>query len=93
MMIVLSGAALVLPDRILSPGTLVIDGERIAEIRARKAEERARAKVNAARRAQSQRGQQQPAQQKSAGMGPLDGSSRPHHRRSAPHGPRRPWPR
>src|SRR5213594_4363067 len=34
MMIVLSGAALVLPDRILSPGTLVIDGERIAEIRA-----------------------------------------------------------
>jgi N-acetylglucosamine-6-phosphate deacetylase len=33
-MIVLSGAALVLPDRILSPGTLVIDGERIAEIRA-----------------------------------------------------------
>src|SRR5436190_12373889 len=34
MMIVLSGAALVLPDRILSPGTLVIDGGRIAEIRA-----------------------------------------------------------
>jgi N-acetylglucosamine-6-phosphate deacetylase len=32
-MIVLSGAALVLPDRILSPGTLVIDGGRIAEIR------------------------------------------------------------
>ena len=32
-MIVLSGAALVLPDRILSPGTLVLDGERIAEIR------------------------------------------------------------
>src|SRR5919204_6135513 len=32
-MIVLSGAALVLPDRILSPGTLVIDGDRIAEIR------------------------------------------------------------
>jgi N-acetylglucosamine-6-phosphate deacetylase len=32
-MIVLSGAGLVLPDRILSPGTLVIDGDRIAEIR------------------------------------------------------------
>jgi N-acetylglucosamine-6-phosphate deacetylase len=32
-MIVLSGAALVLPDRVLSPGTLVIDGGRIAEIR------------------------------------------------------------
>src|SRR3989440_12438364 len=32
-MIVLSGAALVLPDRILSPGTLVLDGARIAEIR------------------------------------------------------------
>jgi N-acetylglucosamine-6-phosphate deacetylase len=32
-MIVLSGAELVLPDRILSPGTLVIDGDRIADIR------------------------------------------------------------
>ena len=32
-MIVLSGAALVLPDSVLSPGTLVIDGGRIAEIR------------------------------------------------------------
>jgi N-acetylglucosamine-6-phosphate deacetylase len=32
-MIVLSGAALVLPDRILSPGTLVIENNRIAEIR------------------------------------------------------------
>jgi N-acetylglucosamine-6-phosphate deacetylase len=32
-MIVLSGAALVLPDRVLSPGTLVIDNGRIAEIR------------------------------------------------------------
>src|SRR5438874_6144370 len=32
-MIVLSGAALLLPDRILSPGTLVLDGARIAEIR------------------------------------------------------------
>ncbi len=32
-MIVLSGAALVLPDRILSPGTLVIQNGRIAEIR------------------------------------------------------------
>jgi len=31
--IVLSGADLVLPDRILSPGTLVIDGELIADIR------------------------------------------------------------
>jgi N-acetylglucosamine-6-phosphate deacetylase len=32
-MIVLSGAALVLPDRVLSPGTLVIDDGRILEIR------------------------------------------------------------
>ena len=32
-MIVLSGAELVLPDRILSPGTLVIDGGRIVDIR------------------------------------------------------------
>ena len=32
-MIVLSGATLVLPDRMLSPGTLVIDEGRIAEIR------------------------------------------------------------
>ena len=32
-MIVLSGADLVLPDRILSPGTLVIDGDRIGDIR------------------------------------------------------------
>jgi N-acetylglucosamine-6-phosphate deacetylase len=32
-MIVLSGAAVVLPDGILSPGTLVIEGERIAEVR------------------------------------------------------------
>ncbi len=32
-MIVLSGADLVLPDRILAPGTLVVDDGRIAEIR------------------------------------------------------------
>ena len=32
-MIVLSGAELVLPDRILSPGTLVVEAERIVEIR------------------------------------------------------------
>ncbi|HYM25111.1 MAG TPA: hypothetical protein VEU08_17965, partial [Vicinamibacterales bacterium] len=32
-MIVLSGAALVLPDRILSPGTIFIDGDRIVDIR------------------------------------------------------------
>jgi N-acetylglucosamine-6-phosphate deacetylase len=32
-MIVLSGAELVLPDRILSPGTLVLDADRIVEIR------------------------------------------------------------
>jgi N-acetylglucosamine-6-phosphate deacetylase len=32
-MIVLSGAELVLPDRVVSSGTLVIDGERIADIR------------------------------------------------------------
>jgi ATP-dependent RNA helicase RhlE len=68
--------------------------QRIAEIRARKAEERARAKVNAARRAQSQRGQphQTPTQQRPAGIGPVDGN-RPHHRPSAPHGSRRPWSR
>ncbi len=33
-MIVLSGAHLVLPDRILTPGTLVIDGDRIVDVRA-----------------------------------------------------------
>jgi len=33
-MIVLSGAELVLPDRILSPGTLVLDAGRIVEVRA-----------------------------------------------------------
>lgn len=32
-MIVLSGAHLVLPDRILTPGTLVIEGDRISEVR------------------------------------------------------------
>ncbi len=32
-MIVISGATLVLPDRLLSPGTLVIDGNRIVDIR------------------------------------------------------------
>src|ERR1700680_5031415 len=32
-MIVLSGADLVLPDRILAPGTLVLDGDRIADLR------------------------------------------------------------
>jgi len=32
-MIVLSGAALVLPDRILTPGTLTVDGDRIVDIR------------------------------------------------------------
>jgi N-acetylglucosamine-6-phosphate deacetylase len=32
-MIVLSGADLVLPDRILSRGTLVVDGDRVVEIR------------------------------------------------------------
>ena len=32
-MIVLSGAQLVLPDRLLSPGTLVIEDEKIADIR------------------------------------------------------------
>ncbi|HTK27968.1 MAG TPA: N-acetylglucosamine-6-phosphate deacetylase [Vicinamibacterales bacterium] len=33
-MLVLSGADLVLPDRVLSPGTIVIDGDRIADVRA-----------------------------------------------------------
>src|SRR5262245_55093128 len=33
-MIVLSGADLVLPDRIVSAGTLSIEGDRIAEVRA-----------------------------------------------------------
>ena len=32
-MIILSGAALVLPDRLLSPGTLIIEGDRIVEVR------------------------------------------------------------
>ena len=32
-MIVLSGAALVLPDRILTPGTLTVDGDRITDVR------------------------------------------------------------
>ena len=32
-MILLSGAELVLPDRVLAPGTLVIEGGRITEIR------------------------------------------------------------
>ena len=32
-MIVLSGASLVLPDRVLAPGTLIIEDGRIAEIR------------------------------------------------------------
>lgn len=31
--LVLSGATVVLPDRLLSPGTLVLDGEHIAEVR------------------------------------------------------------
>src|SRR5262245_5928594 len=33
-MIILSGRHLVLPDRVLTPGTVVIDGDRIAEVRA-----------------------------------------------------------
>mgnify|MGYP000844863320 CR=1 FL=1 len=33
-MLVLSGATLVCPDRLISPGTLVIDGDRIADVRA-----------------------------------------------------------
>jgi N-acetylglucosamine-6-phosphate deacetylase len=33
-MIVLSGAELVLPDRILTPGTLTIEGDRIVDVRA-----------------------------------------------------------
>lgn len=33
-MLVLSGATLVCPDRLLSPGMLVVDGDRIADIRA-----------------------------------------------------------
>jgi N-acetylglucosamine-6-phosphate deacetylase len=33
-MIVLSGASLVLPDRVLVPGTLVLDGDRIVDVRA-----------------------------------------------------------
>ena len=32
-MIVLSGAHLVLPDRMLTPGTLIIDGDRIVDLR------------------------------------------------------------
>jgi N-acetylglucosamine-6-phosphate deacetylase len=33
-MMILSGAQLVLPDRILAPGTLIIDGDRITDVRA-----------------------------------------------------------
>src|SRR5262245_32151633 len=33
-MMILSGAQLVLPDRMLAPGTLVIDGDRITDVRA-----------------------------------------------------------
>jgi N-acetylglucosamine-6-phosphate deacetylase len=32
-MVVLSGASLVLPDRVLSPGTLVVEGDRIGDVR------------------------------------------------------------
>jgi N-acetylglucosamine-6-phosphate deacetylase len=32
-MVVLSGATLVLPDRVLSPGTLVVEGDRIGDVR------------------------------------------------------------
>jgi ATP-dependent RNA helicase RhlE len=53
--------------------------ERIAEIRARKRDERARAAVNAARRSANQRGQAPPASPQAPG--------RPHHgARPAPHG-------
>ena len=31
-MIFLSGATVVLPDRLLDPGTVVIDGERIVDV-------------------------------------------------------------
>jgi ATP-dependent RNA helicase RhlE len=74
-------------------GLEVPHAQRIAEIRARKAEDRARAKVNAARRAQNQRSQHQPPTQRPpAGRGAAD-SNRPHHSRSGSHGPRKPWPR
>jgi ATP-dependent RNA helicase RhlE len=75
-------------------GLEVPHAQRIAEIRARKAEDRARAKVNAARRAQNQRVSQHqtPTQRPPAGRGAAD-SNRPHHSRSGPHGPRKPWPR
>jgi cytosine/adenosine deaminase-related metal-dependent hydrolase len=33
-MIMLSGADLVLPDRLLGPGSVVIDGNRIVDVRA-----------------------------------------------------------
>jgi ATP-dependent RNA helicase RhlE len=66
--------------------------QRIAEIRARKAEDRARAKVNAARRAQSQRGDQHSSRPPVAGGGQGHGVP-PAQRRRPPQGPRRPWGR
>jgi ATP-dependent RNA helicase RhlE len=66
--------------------------QRIAEIRARKAEDRARAKVNAARRAQSQRGDPHPSRPSVAGGGHGQGVH-PAQRRRPPQGARRPWGR
>jgi ATP-dependent RNA helicase RhlE len=68
--------------------------QRIAEIRARKAEERARAKVNAARRAQHQRGNQpQAAAQRPMSAGSPAPGSRPGYRRHSSPPARKPWPR
>jgi ATP-dependent RNA helicase RhlE len=66
--------------------------QRIAEIRARKAEDRARANVNAARRAQSQRGDQHQSRPPAAGgsHGPGGHAAQ---RRRPPQGARRPWGR
>jgi ATP-dependent RNA helicase RhlE len=60
--------------------------QRIAEIRARKAEERGRAKVNAERRARNA-----PDQPVAHGQGPRPAGSRPHRHAPRPHGhgPRR----
>ena len=69
-------------------------GQRIAEIRARKAEERQRARINAERRARNMQGQgggggQGQGQGQGTGQGPRHPGPRPHGPRPHGHGPRR----
>jgi ATP-dependent RNA helicase RhlE len=60
--------------------------ERIAEIRARKREDRARAAINAARRSAHQRGQTPAAPSQPQGRGPHEPGRPPQYGRPAPHG-------